>query len=134
MSPQQILGGRPDGRSDLCSLGVLLYEMLSGERPFDGPDDRSTSLRIRRDPVPPLSKKAAGVSQALERMTQRCLEKMPSDRFDGTLEACASLEAAAQELGAEPTAPLLRDTLIRARLVDGSPVKGAVTRKVRPSE
>src|SRR3954452_1818000 len=134
MSPEQILGERADGRSDLFSLGVLLYEMLCGEHTFDGPDDLSTSLRIRRDPVPPLSKKAPGVSQALERMTQRCLEKMPSDRFDGALEACAILEAAAQELGAEPTAPLIRDTLLRARSIDGSPLKGAVQRKPRRRE
>ena len=120
MSPEQILGERADGRSDLFSLGVLLYEMLSGERPFDGPDDRSTSLRIRRDPVPPLGKKAPGISPALERMTQRCLEKMPSDRFDSSLEACALLESAARELGADPSAPLIRDSLIRSRLVEGS--------------
>ena len=124
MSPEQILGERADGRSDLFSLGVLLYEMLSGERPFDGPDDRSTSLRIRRDPVPPLSKRAPGINAALERLTQRCLEKMPSDRFDSSLEACTILEAAARELGAAPTPPLLRDTLIRARLVEGSLPKG----------
>jgi hypothetical protein len=134
MSPEQILGERADGRSDLFSLGVLLYEMLSGERPFDGPDDRSTSLRIRRDPVPPLSKKAPGVSPALERFTQRCLEKMPSDRFDSSLEACASLEAAAAELGAAPTAPLLRDTLIRTRLIEGSPLTGLKSRQPRPRE
>lgn len=134
MSPEQILGERADGRSDLFSLGVLLYEMLSGERPFDGPDDRSTSLRIRRDPVPPLSKKTPGISPTLERVTQRCLEKMPSDRFDSGAEACAALEAAARELGAEPTAPLVHDALIRARLVDGSPLSGAASRRPRQRE
>ena len=134
MSPEQILGERADGRSDLFSLGVLLYEMLSGERPFDGPDDRSTSLRIRRDPVPPLSKKAPGINPALERLTQRCLEKMPSDRFDSSLEACAILEAAARELGADPTAPLLRDTLVRGRLVEGSLQKGLNAKHTRPVE
>ena len=134
MSPEQILGERADGRSDLFSLGVLLYEMLCGERPFDGPDDRSTSLRIRRDPVPPLGKKAPGISPALERMTQRCLEKMPSDRFDSSLEACSILEAAARELGAEPSAPLLRDTLIRARLLEGSLQKGLGARQPLAAE
>jgi hypothetical protein len=134
MSPEQILGERADGRSDLFSLGVLLYEMLSGERPFDGPDDRSTSLRIRRDPVPPLAKKAPGVSAALERVTQRCLEKMPSDRFDSSAEACAALEAAARELGAEPTAPVIHDTLVRARLVEGSLHAGGSVRRSRQRE
>ena len=80
MSPEQILGERADARTDVFSLGVVLYEMLCGERPFDGPDDRSTSLRIRRDPVPPLTRKAPALSPSLERLTQRCLEKMPSDR------------------------------------------------------
>ncbi len=134
MSPEQILGERADGRSDLFSLGVLLYEMLSGERPFDGPDDRSTSLRIRRDPVPPLSKKAPGVSAALERVTQRCLEKMPSDRFDSSAEACAALEAAARELGAELSAPIVHDTLVRARLIEGRLEQQPVMRRARQRE
>jgi hypothetical protein len=50
------------------------------------------------------------------------------------LEACASLEAAARELGAEPSAPLLRDTLIRARLVEGSPLRAQNARKSRQRE
>ena len=134
MSPEQILGERADGRSDLFSLGVLLYEMLSGERPFDGPDDRSTSLRIRRDPVPPLAKKVPGVSPTLERVTQRCLEKMASDRFDSSAEACAALAAAARELGAEPTAPLIHDTLIRTRLIEGRLQASGTARRSRQRE
>jgi len=134
MSPEQILGERADGRSDLFSLGVILYELLSGERPFDGPDDRSTSLRIRRDPIPPLGKKAPGVSPALERFTQRCLEKMPSDRFDSSSEACLALEAAAAESGAEPSAERIRDTLIRARLIEGTPTRSIPAAKRRRHE
>src|SRR6185369_3827800 len=140
VQPKNVLLGK-DGSLKLANFSVAFDErmptapeLLEGGSGYDGPDDRSTSLRIRRDPVPPLSKKAPGVSQALERLTQRCLEKMPSDRFDGALEACTILEAAAQELGAEPTAPLIRDTLIRARLIDGSPLKGAAERKRRPNE
>jgi serine/threonine-protein kinase len=59
---------------------------------------------------------------------------MPSDRFDSALEACAILESAAAELGAEPTAQVLRDALIRARLVDGSPSKMPAARAVARSE
>jgi hypothetical protein len=131
MSPEQILGERTDGRSDMFSLGVMLFEMLCGERPFDGPDERSTSLRIRRDPVPPLSRKVSHVNPAIERITQRCLEKMPSDRFESSTELAALLAGAAQELGVDSTAELLQDALARAGLSAPSPSKAAAATRSR---
>src|SRR5690606_2342519 len=79
MSPEQILGEPPDPRSDLFSLGVVLYEMLAGERPFKAPDERNEALRIRSEPPPPLGRRVSGLLPALERVVLRCLEKMPSD-------------------------------------------------------
>jgi eukaryotic-like serine/threonine-protein kinase len=83
MSPEQILGELVDARSDLFSLGVVLYQMVAGVRPFDGPevsDGRTAAQRIRRDPAKPLRSRSADVPRALERVIMRLLEKLPADR------------------------------------------------------
>jgi hypothetical protein len=97
MSPEQILGEPADPRSDLFSLGVMLYELISGTRPFEGPNDRSTSLRIRQNPPPPLAQGDVKVSGSLERLIARCLEKLPSDRMGSASELGESLRAALAE-------------------------------------
>jgi serine/threonine-protein kinase len=94
MSPEQILGEPADPRSDLFSLGVMLYELIGGTRPFEGPDDRSTSLRIRQSPPPPLAQGGVRVSGNVERLITRCLEKLPSDRIGSAAELATSLRAA----------------------------------------
>jgi serine/threonine-protein kinase len=93
MSPEQILGEPADPRSDLFSLGVMLYELIGGTRPFEGPNDRSTSLRIRQSPPPPLSQGGVKVSGSVERLIMRCLEKLPSDRIGSAAELAESLRA-----------------------------------------
>lgn len=96
-SPEQILGETVDGRSDIFSLGVVLYEALTGTNPFASPDESRVSQRIRKDVVPPASRFARDVPGALERALHRCLEKMPQDRFASAEELSLSLESLLRE-------------------------------------
>jgi hypothetical protein len=84
MSPEQILGESVDGRSDVFSLGVVLYQLICGARPFergDETDRHPTAHRIRRDPPIPLHRRAPDVPAALERVVMRAIEKLPGDRY-----------------------------------------------------
>jgi eukaryotic-like serine/threonine-protein kinase len=84
MSPEQILGETVDGRSDLFSLGVVLYQALAGVRPFeadDAKDRRASTQRIRRAPAVALRTRAPEVPRPLERIVMRLLEKLPADRY-----------------------------------------------------
>jgi serine/threonine-protein kinase len=97
MSPEQILGEQVDARSDLFSLGVVLYQLLAGHRPFDATaakerDKDRPSQRIRRDPPPPIRTRAPDVPRALEKIAMRLLEKHPDDRYASADEVAALLE------------------------------------------
>jgi hypothetical protein len=84
MAPEQILGEGVDARSDLFSLGVVLYQLLCGARPFERGDDgdqRPAAHRIRRDPPIPLHRRAPEVPAALERVVMRAIQKLPADRY-----------------------------------------------------
>jgi serine/threonine-protein kinase len=84
MSPEQILGESVDARSDVFSLGVVLYQLVCGARPFERGDEaegRPAAHRIRRDPPIPLHRRAPGVPPAFERIVMRAIEKLPADRF-----------------------------------------------------
>ncbi len=82
MSPEQASGDEGiDGRSDLYSLGCVLYEMLAGCPPFTGPTAQAVRARHALDPVPSLRTVRSTVPVALERVVLRVLAKLPVDRF-----------------------------------------------------
>ncbi len=81
MAPEQARGGITDARSDLYSVGVVLYEALTGQRPFPGEDVAQVlDDVVRVEPVPPREKNFA-VSPALDAVVQRAMSKDPGDRY-----------------------------------------------------
>jgi tRNA A-37 threonylcarbamoyl transferase component Bud32 len=81
MSPEQLQGKEADARSDLFSFGCVLYEMLSGRRPFEGPNAATVIAAILDKEPAPLA-----VPPALERVVRTCLSKDPANRFQTALE------------------------------------------------
>ncbi|HEX6851870.1 MAG TPA: protein kinase [Candidatus Polarisedimenticolaceae bacterium] len=90
LSPEQVRGGVVDARSDLFALGTVIWEMLSGSRPFHRETGAETMTAILREPPPALPK---GVPPSLERAARRCLEKAPEKRFRSARELAAALDA-----------------------------------------
>lgn len=85
MSPQQVLGLPVDARSDVFSLGVILFEMLTGVRPFHGDGHATLAAAILQQPAPPLERLAA-VPADVDQVVRRCLEKEPSRRYGSARE------------------------------------------------
>lgn len=121
MSPEQILGETVDPRTDVFSLGVVLYQLVAGVRPFDGADSRTTAHRIRHEPAPPLRAIVPNLPRAFERIVMRCLEKTPGERFASASELGAALEGALRAGTNAPRARLIGAELVRAKLVDHAP-------------
>ena len=82
MSPEQAAGRAVDGRSDLFSLGVVLYEMLAGRRPFEGDSVAGTLAAILRDDPAPIG----GITPEAEGVLGRCLRKDRAERFRSAAE------------------------------------------------
>lgn len=81
MSPEQCKGERADGRSDIFSLGVTLYEMISGRLPFLSKSRHELALMIVEDPHPSIRRYVPGVPQSVVDLLKKMLEKDPKDRF-----------------------------------------------------
>jgi dipeptidyl aminopeptidase/acylaminoacyl peptidase len=93
MSPEQIRGGTVDLRSDVFGLGSILYEMLSGERAFQGESSIETMNAILKDDPPELSSVGERIAPALDRLVRHCLEKNPDDRFQSSRDLAFDLES-----------------------------------------
>jgi predicted ATPase len=98
MSPEQAQGQAVDFRTDQFSLGVMLYEMATGHRPFEQRTAAATIAAILRDPPPPLDR--AALPPPLQWLIERCLAKNPSGRYASTREIATALAGLLEQLEA----------------------------------
>src|SRR5208282_4353351 len=82
MSPEQVRGLPSDHRSDIFSLGAILFESLSGKRAFKGDTSADAMSAILKEDPPEISELNRAVPPAIDRIVRHCLEKNPADRFD----------------------------------------------------
>jgi eukaryotic-like serine/threonine-protein kinase len=92
MSPEQVVGDRLDHRSDIFSLGIVMYQMVTGKKPFVEDEQRSAMQKIRQDEAPTPRTLNPTVDKELERIIMRCMNKQPADRYNSTQELVITLE------------------------------------------
>ena len=129
MSPEQAQGMDVDSRSDLWSLGCVLYEMVSGQRPFQGQYDQALLYEIVHEEPAPLTSIRAGVPMELELLTSKCLAKDRDDRYQSAKEITVDLRTLAEKLKSG------RSTVVRTtNLTAGVPPTMTAAHALNPAE
>ena len=125
MSPEQVAGVPVDGRADIFSLGVVLYEMLTGRNPFQREGDTTPLAvmhRIAVEPHAPVRSMDPTIPPAFDRILARALAKKPEDRYERAGAMAAELRKAAGESAYEKTVKLDNTTEKTAKLARADPL------------
>lgn len=112
MSPEQIVGSDVDHRADLFAVGIILFEMLTGQRLFTGPTDFAVLAKIREAEVPSLRELNPAISPALEAVVLKALQANPDDRYQW----CSELEDDLQRFLLNPDGTLYTSKNLSASL------------------
>jgi len=98
MSPEQVRGLPLDARSDIFSLGVVIYEMLTGKAPFDKPTKGDVIAAILTETTPPVSQVNQGVPPELQRILAKALQKNKEDRYQTSKDLLIDIKSISKEL------------------------------------
>ena len=104
MSPEQAMGLPVDGRSDIYALGIVLFELLTGQLPFTGKNALQVAMQQVRQPLPSPRRLNPEIPPAVEQVILKATAKNPDDRYQTAGEFAAALVAAARSAGALPAA------------------------------
>ncbi|HRQ36992.1 MAG TPA: protein kinase [Chloroflexota bacterium] len=110
MSPEAAQGQKVDGRSDIYSLGVMLFEMVTGQRPYAGDTPLSVIMKLVLEPLPPARSVNPDLPPALDDMLHKAMTKLPKDRYQTMAEmqqALATLRRELDDVGAAASQPAL---------------------------
>jgi len=99
ISPEQAQGLPATAQSDVYALGVIVFELVAGRRPFEAPSLMDLVIKHVKDPAPPLRSLVPDVPAVLDHLVARCLEKQPADRPQGAAAVAAGLRKAADATG-----------------------------------
>ncbi len=98
MSPEQVAGQTTDGRSDLFSLGIVLYELLTGAKPFQGDTISAITYAITHNAHKPFSEFEQGIPACCQEIVDKLLAKGPNERFDSAARLSEAVKACMAEL------------------------------------
>jgi len=124
MAPEQLLGGRIDGRTDLFAFGAVLYEMVTGTRPFAGESSMALANAILNQAPERPSRVRPGIPADLEAVILRCLEKRATDRYASAADVAAALRTPTHPARGSPVRP--RAAVLVAMIAAIAAVAGAL--------
>jgi len=116
MSPEQAEGQKLDARSDIFSFGSVLYEMITGQKPFTGDSPLSMVAKILSEDPKPVRQLVPSIPPDLAKIVSQCLRKDPARRYQHMADVKVALEDVQEESASGPQAPVAR-TLFRRRWV-----------------
>ncbi len=118
MSPEQVVGDHLDGRTDIFSLGSVLFQMLTGEKPFIADENETVLQKIRIQPTPNVRKLRPELPRSLERILLRCMQKRKDDRYRPTRELVRAFERFLSNRGIESENALLVNFFLEKGFID----------------
>jgi serine/threonine-protein kinase len=111
MSPEQVRGERADARSDIFSMGCVIYEMIAGRNPFARATNADSMAAVLQEEVPELADSGKQIPPEAERVLHHCMEKKPADRFQSARDLSFAMRALLND-SLLPGAPAVRSTRV----------------------